>query len=166
MKQCSPFGLFLLNLPILHDDVIKIMYGKVCSVHVKIEMLKEIEVILLSGVKFIHAADLHLDSPFSGLKDMPSSILKELRESPFKAFQTIINEAISRRVDFIVLSGDLFDGENRVSGHRFAFGPKWKSFSSIKSLPISFMVTMITSAAHGLLWSCRIMSTYFQGKPK
>ncbi|MBT2645606.1 DNA repair exonuclease [Bacillus sp. ISL-34] len=76
-------------------------------------MLKEIEVTLLSGVKFIHAADLHLDSPFSGLKDVPSSILKELRESPFKAFQTIINEAISRQVDFIVLSGDLFDGENR-----------------------------------------------------
>ncbi|MBR8645654.1 metallophosphoesterase [[Brevibacterium] frigoritolerans] len=83
------------------------MYGKVCSAHVKIEyeILKEIEVTLLSGVKFIHAADLHLDSPFSGLKDMPSSILKELRESPFKAFQTIINEAITRQVDFIVLSG-------------------------------------------------------------
>lgn len=67
----------------------------------------------MSGVRFIHAADLHLDSPFSGLKDMPSSILKELREAPFKAFQTIINEAISLQVDFIVLSGDLFDGENR-----------------------------------------------------
>ncbi|MFE4811253.1 exonuclease SbcCD subunit D [Peribacillus simplex] len=91
------------------------MYGKVCSARVKIkcEMLKEIEVITLSGVKFIHAADLHLDSPFSGLKDMPSSILKELRDSPFKAFKTIINEAISHQVDFIVLSGDLFDGENR-----------------------------------------------------
>ena len=108
-----------MNLPILDDPdqyiTAIIMYGKVCSVHVKIEyeILKEIEVTLLSGVKFIHAADLHLDSPFSGLKDMPSSILKELRESPFKAFQTIINEAISRQVDFIVLSGDLFDGENR-----------------------------------------------------
>ncbi|MFY0779855.1 DNA repair exonuclease [Peribacillus simplex] len=76
-------------------------------------MFIEIEVILLSGVRFIHAADLHLDSPFSGLKDLPSTILKELRESPFKAFQNIINEAISHQVDFIVLSGDLFDGENR-----------------------------------------------------
>ncbi|MGE7761151.1 metallophosphoesterase family protein [Peribacillus sp. NPDC097895] len=64
-------------------------------------------------MKFIHAADLHLDTPFSGLKDLPLSILKELRESPFKAFQKIINEAIYHRVDFIVLSGDLFDGENR-----------------------------------------------------
>lgn len=45
------------------------------------------EVISVSSVKFIHAADLHLDSPFSGLKDMPPSLLKEIRESPFKAFQ-------------------------------------------------------------------------------
>ncbi|MFD9624802.1 metallophosphoesterase family protein [Peribacillus muralis] len=67
----------------------------------------------MSSVKFIHAADLHLDSPYSGLKDLPSTILKELRESPFKAFQKVINEAIFHQVDFIVLSGDLFDGENR-----------------------------------------------------
>ncbi|WP_207196281.1 DNA repair exonuclease [Peribacillus sp. TH24] len=71
------------------------------------------EVISVSSVKFIHAADLHLDSPFSGLKDMPPSLLKEIRESPFKAFQKMINEAIFHQVDFIVLSGDLFDGENR-----------------------------------------------------
>ncbi|MGE7876415.1 metallophosphoesterase family protein [Peribacillus muralis] len=67
----------------------------------------------MSSVKFIHAADLHLDSPYSGLKGLPSTILKELRESPFKSFQNIINEAIFHQVDFIVLSGDLFDGENR-----------------------------------------------------
>lgn len=71
------------------------------------------EVISVSSVKFIHAADLHLDSPFSGLKDMPPSLLMEIRESPFKAFQKMINEAIFHQVDFIVLSGDLFDGENR-----------------------------------------------------
>lgn len=67
----------------------------------------------MSSVKFIHAADLHLDSPYTGLKDLPSRIVKELRESPFKAFQKIIHEAIFHQVDFIVLSGDLFDGENR-----------------------------------------------------
>lgn len=111
------------------------MYGKVCSVRVKIkcEMLKEIEVITLSGVKFIHAADLHLDSPFSGLKDMPTSILKELRDSPFKAFKTIINEAISHQVDFIVLSGIYLMGKIGVSGHRSGFELKWKNSSSIRS---------------------------------
>ncbi|WP_285767655.1 DNA repair exonuclease [Peribacillus sp. SI8-4] len=67
----------------------------------------------MSSVKFIHAADLHLDSPYSGLKDLPPTIVKQLRESPFKAFQKIINEAIFHQVDFIVISGDLFDGENR-----------------------------------------------------
>lgn len=68
---------------------------------------------MVSAVTFIHAADLHLDSPFSGLRDLPASILKDIRESPFKSFQRIVDKAICRQVDFMVLSGDLFDGENR-----------------------------------------------------
>ena len=67
----------------------------------------------MSKVTFIHTADLHLDSPFSGLKDLPASLLKEIRDSPFKSFQKIIDQAISHHVDFILISGDLFDGENR-----------------------------------------------------
>ncbi|MGE7601943.1 metallophosphoesterase family protein [Peribacillus sp. NPDC097675] len=67
----------------------------------------------MSKVTFIHAADFHLDSPFSGLKDLPASLLKEIRESPFKSFQKIVDEAINLHVDFMVISGDLFDGENR-----------------------------------------------------
>ncbi|MFJ7677255.1 exonuclease SbcCD subunit D [Peribacillus sp. NPDC097198] len=68
---------------------------------------------MVSAVTFIHAADLHLDSPFSGLRDLPASILKDIRESPFKSFQRIVKNAICRHVDFMVISGDLFDGENR-----------------------------------------------------
>lgn len=67
----------------------------------------------MENIKFIHTADLHLDSPFSGLKDLPETILKEIRESPFKSFQAIVDLAICHHVDFIVISGDLFDGENR-----------------------------------------------------
>ena len=64
-------------------------------------------------ITFIHAADLHLDSPFSGLKNIPEHMLEQIKESTFKAFQKIINEAIRRKVDFILLAGDLYDGENR-----------------------------------------------------
>ncbi|MFJ7745622.1 exonuclease SbcCD subunit D [Peribacillus sp. NPDC097295] len=67
----------------------------------------------MSKVTFIHAADLHLDSPFSGLKDLPASIISEIRDSPFKSFQKIVDQAISHHVDFILISGDLYDGENR-----------------------------------------------------
>ncbi|WP_436375235.1 metallophosphoesterase family protein [Cytobacillus sp. BC1816] len=67
----------------------------------------------MKRVTFIHAADLHLDSPMSGLKHLPPSIFKKLQESTFEAFTKIVDLAIFHNVDFIILAGDLFDGEDR-----------------------------------------------------
>lgn len=63
--------------------------------------------------KFIHAADLHLDSPFKGLTDIPHFVKEELIQSSFTAFSRLIDMAIDEQVSFIVISGDLFDAEQR-----------------------------------------------------
>lgn len=67
----------------------------------------------MKEITFIHAADLHLDSPFSGLKHISENVLREMKEATFLAFQKMVQEAIKRRVDFVLLAGDLYDGENR-----------------------------------------------------
>lgn len=68
----------------------------------------------MERIRFIHAADLHLDSPFTGLgRLLPDYLMKELRESPFRSFQRIVRTALKENVDFVILAGDLFDGENR-----------------------------------------------------
>jgi len=64
-------------------------------------------------VSFIHAADLHLDSPFKGLAHTPDSIFESIRESTFKAFENLVNTAIDKQVDFMLLAGDLFDNEKQ-----------------------------------------------------
>lgn len=60
-------------------------------------------------VTFIHAADLHLDSPFIGLSRSPEKVLKSAQESTFNAFDHLVDVAIERSVDFVLLVGDLFD---------------------------------------------------------
>ncbi|WP_096155257.1 MULTISPECIES: metallophosphoesterase family protein [Bacillus] len=67
----------------------------------------------MEKIRFIHAADLHLDSPFIGLHTLPQPILQRIRHSTFQAFQTIIDNAIKYNIDFLLIAGDLFDGENR-----------------------------------------------------
>ncbi|WP_175638249.1 metallophosphoesterase family protein [Metabacillus schmidteae] len=67
----------------------------------------------MSAIKFIHAADLHLDSPFLGLKHMPANFFERVRESTFLSFSKIITCAINEKVDFILLSGDLYDEDER-----------------------------------------------------
>lgn len=67
----------------------------------------------MKEISFIHCADLHLDSPMIGLKNLPSSIRQKLQESTFVAFKNIVDCAIERHVDFIIIAGDIFDVEDR-----------------------------------------------------
>lgn len=64
-------------------------------------------------IRFIHAADLHLDSPFKGLAEVPETIFSDIRNSTFHAFDQLVNLAIEQRVDFVLLVGDLFDNEKQ-----------------------------------------------------
>lgn len=64
-------------------------------------------------IRFLHAADLHLDSPFKGMSQLPQKYLEQLRESTFQAFQKLIDYAVTHRPDFVLLVGDLYDGEHR-----------------------------------------------------
>jgi DNA repair protein SbcD/Mre11 len=67
----------------------------------------------MKQVKFLHTADLHLDSPMVGLRHLPKAIFHRLQESTFKALKNITDAAIQHEVDFVVIAGDLYDGEDR-----------------------------------------------------
>lgn len=61
-------------------------------------------------MRFIHAADIHLDSPLTGLSAYPDAPAKSLRSATRDAFTNLINEAIEQQVDFLIIAGDLYDG--------------------------------------------------------
>ncbi len=61
-------------------------------------------------MKFIHAADIHLDSPLTGLSAYQDAPVEQLRTATRDAFARLITQAIERAVDFMVIAGDLYDG--------------------------------------------------------
>jgi DNA repair exonuclease SbcCD nuclease subunit len=63
--------------------------------------------------RFLHAADLHLDSPFRGLSDVPKPIRDRIRSSTFMALERMVELAIAERVNFVVIAGDVYDLEDR-----------------------------------------------------
>ncbi|MBK3495949.1 metallophosphoesterase [Viridibacillus sp. YIM B01967] len=67
----------------------------------------------MSIIRFFHTADLHLDSPFKGMSALPKERLQELRHSTFAAFDRFIQYAVQELPDFIVIVGDIYDGEDR-----------------------------------------------------
>ena len=61
-------------------------------------------------MKFIHTADIHLDSPLTGLSAYVDAPVEMLRTATRDAFTNLISEAIEQSVDFMVIAGDLYDG--------------------------------------------------------
>ncbi len=64
-------------------------------------------------MRFIHAADIHLDSPLSGLSAYPDAPAEQLRSATRDAFVQLVDRAIEEAVDFMVIAGDLYDGSWR-----------------------------------------------------
>lgn len=64
-------------------------------------------------ITFIHAADLHLDSPFIGLSDLDEKLFEKVKESTFLALNNLVEEAIKHQVDFVLIVGDLFDNSEQ-----------------------------------------------------
>ncbi|AIF42694.1 DNA repair exonuclease [Virgibacillus sp. SK37] len=68
---------------------------------------------MVKQISFLHAADLHLDSPCKGLSYTPSNIFEQIRESTFQALDHLVDAAIRKQVDFVLITGDLFDNERQ-----------------------------------------------------
>ncbi len=65
-------------------------------------------------IRFVHAADLHLDSPFTGLKAAaPENVANRLYHATSDAYENIINLCISEQVDALLVAGDVYDGADR-----------------------------------------------------
>lgn len=64
-------------------------------------------------MKFIHAADIHLDSPLHGLANYQDAPADQLRGASRDALVQLVDRAIDENVDFIVIAGDLYDGDWR-----------------------------------------------------
>jgi exonuclease SbcD len=65
----------------------------------------------MSGFSFIHAADLHLGSPLSGLATRDADLARRLATAGRQAFEDLVTQAIERRVAFVVVAGDIYDGD-------------------------------------------------------
>lgn len=73
-----------------------------------------------AGFSFIHAADLHLDSPFRGYDEIDfvdpatrENVLRQLRDCTFTTLDNIVQACLAHRVDFLVLAGDIYDLADR-----------------------------------------------------
>ena len=69
----------------------------------------------MESLRFIHAADLHLDSPFRGLAQTAPKLRDQLQSATIGALDRIVDHTIESKADFLVIAGDplFFDANAR-----------------------------------------------------
>ncbi len=63
--------------------------------------------------RFLHVADIHLDSPLRGLSRYTGAPVEALRGATRRALENMVRLAVEREVAFVVIAGDLYDGDWR-----------------------------------------------------
>lgn len=64
-------------------------------------------------MKFVHAADLHIDSPLRGLERYDGAPAERARLATRAALKNLVDLCLDEEVAFLVISGDLFDSDWR-----------------------------------------------------
>jgi DNA repair protein SbcD/Mre11 len=67
----------------------------------------------MEPLRFVHAADLHLDSPFRGIGDASVSLKEQLQAATLGALRRVIDHTIESQSDFLVVAGDIYDSKDR-----------------------------------------------------
>ena len=62
-------------------------------------------------MKFIHAADLHLDSPLTGLERYEGVPIDAVRGATRRALENLVGLALDNDVAFVLIAGDVYDGD-------------------------------------------------------
>lgn len=60
--------------------------------------------------RFAHLADLHLDTPFQGLRANRPGLAATLRDASLTAWDHAVTACLAAEVDFVVIAGDVYDG--------------------------------------------------------
>jgi exonuclease SbcD len=67
----------------------------------------------VKSFRFIHAGDIHLDSPLKGLAGQDGAAAERIRTATRTAFDNLVTQAIEDEVGFMIIAGDLYDGDWR-----------------------------------------------------
>lgn len=88
--------------------------------------------------KFIHCADLHLDSPLRGLTEKPDAPVEEIRQASRRALGNLVNLALEENVQFVLIAGDVYDGDWQDYSTGLFFNAQMNRLKE-KNIPVYFI---------------------------
>ena len=105
-------------------------------------------------VSFLHAADLHLDSPLLKLERYEGAPVEALRSATRRALENLAALAVDRGVDFVLIAGDIYDGTWRDYNTGLFFASQMSRLGEA-GIPV-FLITGNHDAASRMTRSLRL----------
>ncbi|MGF3076610.1 metallophosphoesterase family protein [Facklamia sp. P12934] len=105
-------------------------------------------------MRFMHFADLHLDSPFAGMQKQYPSLQEVLIQAPYKAFHRGVSYAIKEDVDAVVIVGDIYDTQKQTIYAQHAF------LKELERLKAAEIPVVICHGNHDFLNNQRLLMQY------
>ena len=123
----------------------------------------------MTAFSFAHVADLHLDTPFSGLASVNEDLAARLQDASLDAWDRVVQECLERQVTFLVIAGDIYDSDTASVRAQLRFrkglerlsqaniqsfivhgnhDPKGGRWSAIKSWPVGVTIFGTQDVTH------------------
>jgi len=83
----------------------------------------------------VHAADLHLDSPFRGSADARPALKDRLQSATLGALERVVGHTIGAKADFLIIAGDLYDSKDRSLRALVAFRKQMERLAD-RNIPV------------------------------
>ena len=83
----------------------------------------------------MHAADLHLDSPFRGPADARLALKDRLQSATLGALERVVGHTIGAKADFLIIAGDLYDSKDRSLRALVAFRKQMERLAD-RNIPV------------------------------
>ena len=80
--------------------------------------------------KFIHAADVHLDSPLRGLSRYESAPVESIRNACRRAFENLVEFAITEKVAFVLWQATSMMVTGKTTAPAYFSANKWDDWAS------------------------------------
>lgn len=91
---------------------------------------------MVLSLKFIHGADIHIDSALAGLSAHEDAPVELLRTATRTAFSALIDRAIEEKVAFIIIAGDLYDTDWKDYNTGFFFNREMARLNAVGIIAI------------------------------
>src|SRR2546422_6062740 len=89
----------------------------------------------MESLRFVHAADLHLDSRFGGIGQARPALKNRLQAATLGALERVVDHTISVKADFLIIAGDIYDSRDRSLRALVAFRKEMERLAE-RNIPV------------------------------